>query len=170
VSQIDCCIPLSVSPTALISTLDLIVMRNVRIMVMGDKKPASNCLQVEPLEMESKTAKLHSNGGSNGALADTVSGLLPLARPANDPDSCTRQTQVVETNTPKLSEREIQILDGLVQGYANKVIARRCHITEATVKVHMKSILRKIRVRNRTQVAIWALEHGYSGVEPKAAA
>jgi len=34
----------------------------------------------------------------------------------------------------------------------------------------MKSILRKIRVCNRTQVAIWALEHGYAGEEPKAAA
>ena len=34
----------------------------------------------------------------------------------------------------------------------------------------MKSILRKIRVGNRTQAAIWALEHSYSGEEPKAAA
>ena len=36
-------------------------------------------------------------------------------------------------------------MDGLVKGHANKVIARRCGITEATVKVHLKSILRKIR-------------------------
>ena len=34
----------------------------------------------------------------------------------------------------------------------------------------MKSILRKIRVGNRTQVAIWALEHGYSGEKPNTAA
>ncbi|MBR0874900.1 response regulator transcription factor [Bradyrhizobium tropiciagri] len=65
-------------------------------------------------------------------------------------------------NGPKLSEREAQILDGLVQGHANKVIARTCEITEATVKVHMKSILRKIQVANRTQAAVWALEHGHS--------
>ena len=76
----------------------------------------------------------------------------------------------METKTPTLSEREIQILDGLVKGYANKVIGRRCNISEATVKVHMKSILRKIRVCNRTQAAIWALEHGYSGEEPNTAA
>jgi len=68
---------------------------------------------------------------------------------------------------PKLSERENQILDGLVKGHANKVIARTCDITEATVKVHMKSILRKIRVGNRTQAAIWALENGYPGDEVK---
>ena len=54
------------------------------------------------------------------------------------------------------------MLDGLVKGHANKVIARTCEITEATVKVHMKSILRKIRVANRTQAAIWAMENGYA--------
>jgi two-component system nitrate/nitrite response regulator NarL len=68
---------------------------------------------------------------------------------------------------PRLSERETQILDGLVKGHANKVIARTYDITEATVKVHMKSILRKIQVANRTQAAIWALEHGYSTEEIK---
>ena len=77
---------------------------------------------------------------------------------------------MVESKTPTLSEREIQILDGLVKGYANKVIGRRCNISEATVKVHMKSILRKVRVCNRTQAAIWALEHGYSGEKPNTAA
>ena len=169
VSQLDGCIPLSVSPAGLISTLDLIVTRNVRIMVMGDTNPASECSQVAPLKAESKTPRLHSNG----ALAVTAFGIPPLERPANetcDPAPCTGQAHGVETKTPTLSEREIQILDGLVKGHANKVIGRRCNITEATVKVHMKSILRKIRVGNRTQAAIWALEHGYSGEEPKAAA
>jgi two-component system nitrate/nitrite response regulator NarL len=65
------------------------------------------------------------------------------------------------TREPKISDRELQILDGLVKGHGNKMIARECAITEATVKVHMKSILRKICVANRTQAAIWALEHGY---------
>jgi two-component system, NarL family, nitrate/nitrite response regulator NarL len=170
VSQLDGCIPLSVSPASLVSALDLIVTRNVRIMVMADKKPASKWPQVEPVEAESETARLHSNG----ALGVTGFGKLPMARPAkeatiDDRGSCTGQADVVETKTPTLSEREIQILDGLVKGYANKVIGRRCNISEATVKVHMKSILRKIRVCNRTQVAIWALEHDYSGEERKAA-
>ena len=65
-------------------------------------------------------------------------------------------------NHPGLSEREVQILDGLVKGHPNKVIARTCNVTEATVKVHMKSILRKIRVDNRTQAAIWAMANGYA--------
>lgn len=58
-----------------------------------------------------------------------------------------------------LSAREMQILKCLIQGDSNKVIARRLQIGEATVKVHIKAILRKIRVQNRTQAAIWAVNH-----------
>ncbi|MDU0338375.1 response regulator transcription factor [Bosea rubneri] len=58
-----------------------------------------------------------------------------------------------------LSAREMQILKCLIQGDSNKVIARRLAIGEATVKVHIKAILRKIRVQNRTQAAIWAVNH-----------
>ncbi|MPY73808.1 MAG: response regulator [Alphaproteobacteria bacterium] len=63
-------------------------------------------------------------------------------------------------NSFGLSEREMQILQCLVQGDSNKLIANRLSITEATVKVHMKSLLRKINVSNRTQAAIWALNNG----------
>jgi two-component system, NarL family, nitrate/nitrite response regulator NarL len=59
----------------------------------------------------------------------------------------------------QLTGREAAILNDLVQGASNKAIASRLKITEATVKVHVKAILRKIQVRNRTQAAIWALHH-----------
>jgi two-component system nitrate/nitrite response regulator NarL len=57
-----------------------------------------------------------------------------------------------------LSKREQQIVDCLVCGLPNKGIARELNITEATVKVYVKGLLRKIKVSNRTQVAIWALQ------------
>jgi two-component system, NarL family, nitrate/nitrite response regulator NarL len=60
---------------------------------------------------------------------------------------------------PRLSARQRLILRCLINGDPNKTIARRIHITEATVKVHVKAILRKIRVHNRTQAAIWAMNH-----------
>src|SRR5262245_6256491 len=59
----------------------------------------------------------------------------------------------------RLSGREAAILNALVQGKSNKVIAYQLSITEATVKVHVKAILRKTRLKNRTQAAIWALHH-----------
>jgi two-component system, NarL family, nitrate/nitrite response regulator NarL len=59
----------------------------------------------------------------------------------------------------KLSAREAQILGCLREGAPNKLIARKLDITEATIKVHVKAILRKIGVANRTQAAMWASQH-----------
>jgi DNA-binding NarL/FixJ family response regulator len=61
---------------------------------------------------------------------------------------------------PQLSPREKSILRCLVEGDSNKCIARKLDIAEATVKVHVKAILRKIRVQNRTQAAIWGMKNG----------
>jgi two-component system nitrate/nitrite response regulator NarL len=62
--------------------------------------------------------------------------------------------------TPPLSARQQSILRCLIQGDSNKTIARKIGISEATVKVHVKAILRRIRVHNRTQAAIWAISNG----------
>jgi two-component system nitrate/nitrite response regulator NarL len=59
----------------------------------------------------------------------------------------------------KLSDREAQILRCLTQGASNKVIARELGVAEATVKVHIKAILRKVKASNRTQAAMWATGH-----------
>jgi DNA-binding NarL/FixJ family response regulator len=61
---------------------------------------------------------------------------------------------------PQLSPREISVLRCLIEGDSNKCIARKIDISEATVKVHIKAILRKIRVQNRTQAAIWGMNNG----------
>ena len=47
----------------------------------------------------------------------------------------------------------------LTEGASNKVIALKMVITELTVKVHMKAILRKLRLQNWTQAAMWARNH-----------
>jgi two-component system nitrate/nitrite response regulator NarL len=62
-----------------------------------------------------------------------------------------------------LSRRELEILRCLTDGQSNKVIARNLAIAEATVKVHIKRILRKARVINRTQAALWAISTGIIG-------
>ena len=65
-----------------------------------------------------------------------------------------------DPTAPLLSPREKLILACIIGGDSNKCIARKMDIAEATVKVHVKAILRKIRVRNRTQAAIWAINNG----------
>lgn len=60
----------------------------------------------------------------------------------------------------ELSEREQVVLQYLISGDPNKTIGRKLGITETTVKVHVKAILRKLNVLNRTQAAIWAMSRG----------
>ena len=149
-SEINGCVPLFASPDTLISMLDMIVTRDVRVMVVGDiKHPVIQPAQ--PEESNQSELKLQSDGAEHEDVSVSIGALQQ--RPMNVPSL---------RNHPGLSEREAQILDGLVKGHANKVIARTCEISDATVKVHMKSIMRKIRVENRTQAAIWAMENGYA--------
>jgi two-component system nitrate/nitrite response regulator NarL len=63
------------------------------------------------------------------------------------------------SQSPRLSAREQCILRCLIEGHSNKMIARKNDLAEATVKVHVKAILRKIRVNNRTQAAVWGMNH-----------
>ena len=53
-----------------------------------------------------------------------------------------------------LSDREVQVVNLLRKGSPNKIIARELGISEATVKVHVKAILRKTHARNRTEAAL----------------
>jgi len=62
-----------------------------------------------------------------------------------------------------LSARERQIVISLAEGKSNKAIARLYGLSEATVKVHLKAILRKTKTDNRTQAAIWAIQRGFLG-------
>jgi two-component system, NarL family, nitrate/nitrite response regulator NarL len=78
------------------------------------------------------------------------------------PDARTSPEEYLEADIPdmpRLSDRERSILRYLIEGESNKAIARKIDIAEATVKVHVKAILRKIRVQNRTQAAIWAMSN-----------
>jgi two-component system, NarL family, nitrate/nitrite response regulator NarL len=81
-----------------------------------------------------------------GPQAHTGGSFAPA--PANDFSSVSN-----------LSSRESQILHLLTKGASNKLIARDLGVAEATVKVHIKAILRKVRAANRTQAAMWAQQH-----------
>jgi two-component system nitrate/nitrite response regulator NarL len=59
----------------------------------------------------------------------------------------------------QLSARQASILQALADGTPNKVIAKNLHISEATVKLHVKAVLQKIHVKNRTQAAVWAVKN-----------
>ena len=60
----------------------------------------------------------------------------------------------------ELTRREMEILEQVAKGLSNKVIARALNITDGTVKLHVKAILRKLGVDSRVKAAVIAVEHG----------
>ena len=133
-SGLDACIPMSASPRTLRDALQLIVGEQLRVLMVSDSAVLDR--SADPALPDSEMP-----GILNVATRSPLAGAARGGR------------------VPGLSRREEEILKALVQGQSNKVIARTCTVTEATVKVHVKSILRKIRVANRTQAAIWALQN-----------
>ena len=76
-------------------------------------------------------------------------------------DFLNAEEEEVETPLSKLlSEREMQVLNGLCRGLANKEIARELDLQEVTVKLHVKTLCRKLDAKNRTHAAMIGKEAG----------
>jgi len=59
----------------------------------------------------------------------------------------------------KLTSREHEILKYIAKGLSNKLIARELDISDGTVKVHVKHILKKLNLRSRVEAAVWMVNH-----------
>jgi DNA-binding NarL/FixJ family response regulator len=66
--------------------------------------------------------------------------------------------KIVSTST--LSDREATVLNALAGGLSNKEIGRSLHVSEQTVKFHLRNIYRKLEVASRTEAVRWAYRHG----------
>ncbi len=77
-------------------------------------------------------------------------GWLPAAAPRDNGDALA-----------KLTPRERDVLGWLTEGCSNKEIAQELAIGEGTVKVHLKAVMRKLDVANRTQAALLAVRQGW---------
>jgi len=78
-----------------------------------------------------------------------------------------QNSQMVE----ELTEREIEVLKLVASGASNSQIAEELFITVNTVKSHLKSILAKLQLENRTQIATYAMQNGlFSPAKPDTSA
>ena len=85
---------------------------------------------------------------------------LLINTPVINDEAISMSTFIDTIEGKTLSPREKEILSHLMEGESNKEIANLLDIAEGTVKVHLKGILKKIGVHNRTQAAIWAYQNG----------
>jgi len=79
-----------------------------------------------------------------------------LAKFHQGDDSEINISNLISTLTP----RESEILELLAEGQSNKLIAKNLGISDGTVKLHVKSILRKLEIHSRVEAAVIAVEHG----------
>lgn len=93
--------------------------------------------------------------GGQTVVAPELAGILARAIQG---ESAPAAEGVVERELADLTPREHEILCLLADGQSNKVIARNLGITEGTVKLHVKSILRKLQVHSRVEAAVIAVE------------
>lgn len=89
---------------------------------------------------------------------------------AGQPTLAPEATQVLINQTRRptpsqfnLSERELDVLAGVVEGLTNRQIAERLSISRSTVKFHVSSILAKLGVASRTEAVALAIQHGLVG-------
>jgi two-component system nitrate/nitrite response regulator NarL len=72
------------------------------------------------------------------------------------PHAATSADDLAKSLTPQ----DLEILRALVKGHSNRTIARSLDVSEEHVKAYLRALLRKLQVKNRTQAAVWALQHG----------
>jgi two-component system nitrate/nitrite response regulator NarL len=107
---------------------------------------------LKDMEPEDLLAAIDQTLNGSTVIGERLNGLLARAIREEATES--------QHDTATLTKREQEILQGLVQGLSNKLIARSLDITEATVKVHVKNLLKKLGFRSRLEAAVWAVGHG----------
>jgi two-component system nitrate/nitrite response regulator NarL len=103
---------------------------------------------LKDLEPEELSVRIKQAVQGNVVLESSLAGVL--AHALNAPP------RLLEAD---LTEREQEILGLLADGCSNKEIARELTISDATVKVHIKHLLRKLNVKSRLEAAVWALQN-----------
>jgi DNA-binding NarL/FixJ family response regulator len=76
-------------------------------------------------------------------------------------DAYAARTGRADVRAERLTEREASVLHALAGGQSNTEIARSMHLSVETVKTHVKHVLNKLEVRDRTQAVVWAYQTGF---------
>lgn len=107
---------------------------------------------LKDMEPEDLMASLHRIIEGKLVISEQLIPLLARALGRSDAHT--------EPDPTSLTGREREILRLIARGLSNKMIARKLSITEGTIKVHVKNLLKKLGLRSRVQAAVWAVNQG----------
>ncbi|MFO1420609.1 MAG: two-component system response regulator NarL [Candidatus Competibacteraceae bacterium] len=110
---------------------------------------------LKDMEPEDVLNGLRAAARGRMALGEGVGAILA--------DALRHESEPRSADSVRLTEREREILSLIAAGYSNKLIARELKITEGTVKVHVKHLLRKLDLDSRVEAAVWAVRNGFRG-------
>lgn len=105
---------------------------------------------LKDMEPEDLLQALLQAAGGQMVLSEALTPILAASLRASRP--------VSERDIRQLTPRECDILKLIAQGLPNKMIARKLMITESTVKVHVKHLLKKMKLKSRVEAAVWVLQ------------
>ncbi len=113
---------------------------------------------LKDIEPEELVPALEAVLGGNNVVAEEMVGTL--ARIVQGEAVESTDAQPPKNPFSKLTPRELEILERIAEGLSNKMIAQVLEISDGTVKLHVKAILRKLGMRSRVEAAVAAVTHG----------
>ncbi|MBE2266596.1 MAG: response regulator transcription factor [Anaerolinea sp.] len=161
--------------------IDLVMPRKSGLDAIADIKrdnPNARILVLTSFAEDDKLFPAIKNGAQGYLLKDSrPSELLQAIRSVYDGQSSlhpaialkvirelNQPSNLPPTETP-LTEREVAVLKCVAQGLTNGEIAESMSISEWTVRTHLRNILRKLHLANRTQAALYALREGLTNLD-----
>jgi two-component system nitrate/nitrite response regulator NarL len=117
--------------------------------LVGALRAGADGYLLKDMEPEQLLASLKAAAQGQMALSERLVGTLAYALRA--------ESRPTDPEKAGLTDREREILRLIAEGMSNKVIARKLDISEGTVKVHVKNLLKKLNLRSRVEAAVWAV-------------
>lgn len=118
--------------------------------VISALKRGADGYLLKDMEPEDLLRSLHQAAAGQVVLIEALTPVLAASLRESRPSS--------ERDVQQLTPRECDILKLIAQGLPNKMIARKLMITESTVKVHVKHLLKKMKLKSRVEAAVWVLQ------------
>lgn len=118
--------------------------------VISALKRGADGYLLKDMEPEDLLRSLHQAAAGQVVLSEALTPVLAASLRESRPSS--------ERDVQQLTPRECDILKLIAQGLPNKMIARKLMITESTVKVHVKHLLKKMKLKSRVEAAVWVLQ------------